>query len=415
MFGIEYRIGWRYTRGRKRNRFISFVSLISVLGIAIGATVIITVLSVMNGFKEEIRERMFDMVAHASVGGLADGDADWRALQPLLEDEDGVAAAAPHVELQGMLQNGGRVSGAYLHGVLPEVETRVSDVVGHMKSGSLEALEAGSYRIILGSSAGARSGRGAGRRRDRRKPQDHGDARRRHPASAALHRRRHLRVGVVAIRPQPGAAAPGRRAPLGALARRRGQRLRLRLADLFDAPRVTRRLNARFGPDYWVVDWTRSHANFFRAIELEKLLMLIVMTLIIAVAAFNIISMLVMVVIEKRADIAILKTMGMAPRRIMKIFIVKGCLVGLFGNLLGVAGGVALASHLEALIGAIERATGFKFLSPDVYPITEVPSRLLASDVGMVAALAFVLTVLATIYPAWRAARVRPAEVLGES
>jgi len=189
----------------------------------------------------------------------------------------------------------------------------------------------------------------------------------------------------------------------------------MRLEDRGEAEKITGRLKRALSPEDGVVDWTRSHSNFFRAIELEKLLMLIVMTLIIAVAAFNIISMLVMVVIEKRADIAILKTMGMAPRRIMKIFIVKGCLIGLAGNALGVAGGVALASYLEPLVGAIERATGFRFLSPDVYPITEVPSRLLASDVVLVAGLAFVLTVLATIYPAWRAARIRPAEVLGES
>ncbi len=415
MFGVEYRIGWRYTRGRKRNRFISFVSLISVLGIAVGATVIITVLSVMNGFKEEIRERMFDMVAHATVGGLADGDRDWRALRPLLEAEDGVAAAAPHVEIQGMLQNGGRVSGAYLHGVLPEIEGRVSDVAGHMKSGSLGDLEAGRYRLILGQALARGLGVAPGDAVTVVSPRTTVT-----PAGVIPRLRRFTVVGTF----ESGLSQFDRSLALLHLddARRLAHLpdgavsgLRLRLADLLDAPRVTRRLNARFGPDYWVVDWTRSHANFFRAIELEKLLMLIVMTLIIAVAAFNIISMLVMVVIEKRADVAILKTMGMAPRRIMKIFIVKGCLVGLLGNVLGVAGGVALASHLEALVGALERATGFKFLSPEVYPITEVPSRLLASDVALVAALAFVLTVLATIYPAWRAARVRPAEVLGES
>ena len=415
MFGVEYRIGWRYTRGRKRNRFISFVSLISILGIAVGGMVIITVLSVMNGFKEEIRERMFDMVAHATVADVAADLSDWRDLKPLLEADAGVVAAAPHVEVQGMLQNGGRVSGVYVHGVLPSAEAHVSDVARHLKSGSLDDLKAGGYRILLGQSLARNLGVALGDGVTVISPKSMVT-----PAGVIPRMRRFTVAGTF----ESGLSQFDRGLALAHLddARRLARLppgavsgLRLRLADLFDAPRVTQRLNARLGPGYWVVDWTRSHANFFRAIELEKLLMLIVMTLIIAVAAFNIISMLVMVVIEKRADIAILRTMGMSPRRIMKIFIVKGCLVGLFGNVLGIAGGVALASHLEALVGAIERATGFKFLSPDVYPITEVPSRLLMSDVALVGALAFVLTVLATIYPAWRAARVRMAEVLGES
>lgn len=414
MPAIEYRIGWRYTRGKKQNHFISFVSLISVLGIAIGATVIITVLSIMNGFKEEIRERMLDMVSHATLVGAGADIDDWRTLKDELESDGDVVAAAPLIDMQGMLMNGDRVSGAYMHGVLPELEARVSNVAGHMESGSLELLEAGAFNAILGHALANHLRVAPGDRVTVVSPQTSVT-----PAGIIPRMRRFTVAGTF----KSGLSQFDRSIALLHLEdARKLMRLdgavsgvRLRLNDLFEAPRITRRLNLLLSPEYGVVDWTRSHSNFFRAIELEKLLMLIVMTLIIAVAAFNIISMLVMVVIEKRADIAILKTMGMAPRRIMKIFIVKGCLIGLAGNALGVAGGVALASHLERLVAAIERATGFRFLSPDVYPITEVPSRLLASDVVLVAGLTFVLTVLATIYPAWRAARIRPAEVLGES
>ncbi len=414
MSGIEYLIGWRYTRGKKQNHFISFVSLISILGIAVGATVIITVLSVMNGFKEEIRERMLDMVSHATLVGADSRVENWRELKAELESEDDVVAAAPFIEMQGMLLNGDKVSGAYMHGVQPEQEARVSNVAGHMESGSLELLEAGGFQAILGHALAHHLRVSPGDRVTVVSPQSAVT-----PAGIIPRMRRFTVVGTF----KSGLSQFDRSIALLHMEdvrklMRMGDAvsgIRMRLSDLFESPRITRRLNLLLGPEHGVVDWTSSHSNFFRAIELEKLLMLIVMTLIIAVAAFNIISMLVMVVIEKRADIAILKTMGMLPRRIMKIFIVKGCLIGLFGNVLGVAGGIALASHLERLVGAIERATGFKFLAPDVYPITEVPSRLLAADVILVATLTFVLTVLATIYPAWRAARIRPAEVLGES
>ena len=408
---IEYLVGWRYTRGKKHNHFISFVSLISILGIAVGITVIITVLSVMNGFKEEIRNKILDVVSHNTLSSLDGTIDDWQALRPELESEPGVAATAPFVEMQVMLMKGDRVRGAYARGVVPKLEKQVSNIEDYLKVGEIESLAANDYHIIIGH-------------------------------SLAFSLRAELGDKITLISPQAAVT------PAGVLPRMRSfvvsgifdtglsefdrgivllnledasrvarlddkvNGIRLRLDDLFESPELSKRLNLRMGPQYWITDWTRSHRNFFRALEMEKLLLFLIMALIIAVAAFNIISMLVMVVIEKQSDIAILRTMGMRPIQVMKVFITQGCLIGFIGNIAGIVGGVLLASYVEDLVTAIERATGVKFLSPDVYPITEVPSKLIAEDVIVVAVLTFVMTVLSTLYPAWRASRLRPAEVL---
>ena len=408
---IEYLVGWRYTRGKKHNHFISFVSLISILGIAVGITVIITVLSVMNGFKEEIRDKILDVVSHNTLSSLDGTIDDWQALRPELENEPGVAAIAPFVEMQVMLMKGDRVRGAYARGVVPELERQVSNIESYLKVGEIESLAADDYHIIIGHSLAFSLRAQLGDKITLISPQAAVT-----PAGVLPRMRSFVVSGIF----DTGLSEFDRGIVLlnledaSRLARLddKVNGIRLRLDDLFESPELSNRLNLRLGPEYWITDWTRNHRNFFRALEMEKLLLFLIMALIIAVAAFNIISMLVMVVIEKQSDIAILRTMGMRPIQVMKVFITQGCLIGFIGNIAGIVGGVLLASYVEDLVTAIERATGVKFLSPDVYPITEVPSKLIAEDVIIVAVLTFVMTVLSTLYPAWRASRLRPAEVL---
>ena len=410
---VEYLIGWRYTRGKKRNHFISFVSLISILGIAVGITVIITVLSVMNGFKEEIRNKILDVVSHNTLSSLDGTIDDWEILRSDLENDPSVAAIAPFVEMQVMLMNGDRVRGAYARGVVTELEKQVSNIESYLKEGTLASLEPGLYRIIVGHSLASSLNAELGDKVTLISPEATVT-----PAGVLPRMRSFVLSGIF----DTGLSEFDRGVVLLNLedARRltrleaKVNGIRLRLNDLFESPEVSKRLNMQLGPHYWINDWTRNHRNFFRALEMEKLLLFLIMALIIAVAAFNIISMLVMVVIEKQSDIAILRTMGMQPIQVMKVFITQGCLIGFTGNILGVLGGVLLASYVEDLVTAIESATGFKFLSPDVYPITEVPSKLMESDVIAVAILTFIMTVLSTLYPAWRASRLRPAEVLRE-
>ena len=408
---IEYLIGWRYTRGKKHNHFISFVSLISILGIAIGITVIITVLSVMNGFKEEIRDKILDVVSHNTLSSLDGTITDWEALRPQLETEPEVAALAPFVEMQVMLMKGDRVRGAYARGVTPELERHVSNIENYLKSGTLDSLKSEQYRIVVGHALAFSLQAKLGDKVTLISPQTAVT-----PAGVMPRMRSFIISGIF----DTGLSEFDRGIVLLNLedARRLARLdnkvngIRLRLDDLFDSPALSKRLNLQLGPHYWISDWTRSHRNFFRALEMEKLLLFLIMALIIAVAAFNIISMLVMVVIEKQSDIAILRTMGMQPAQVMKVFITQGCLIGFIGNIVGVVGGVLLASYVEEIVTAIESATGFKFLSADVYPITKVPSTLMESDVVTVATLTFIMTVLSTLYPAWRASRLRPAQVL---
>ncbi len=410
---IEYLIGWRYIRSKKRGYLVSMVSLISILGIAIGVAVIITVLSVMNGFREEITARMLDMLSHNMVTASPSGVLrDWQPLQRALEERDDVIAAAPVVETQGILVNGERVSGAYLRGILPAADSGAAAIEARVVTGSLAQLQPDAYRIVLGSSLANYLRVGVG---DRVTVMT---AKGMTTPAGMIPRMRRLHVSGIF---ESGLSEFDRYIALmhlddvGKIARmERGHisALHLQIDDILAAPRITRELRSRLGPDYWVSDWTKSHRNFFRALEMEKLLLLIIMLLIVVVAMFNIVSMLMMVVMEKRGDIAILRTIGMRSRQVMRIFITQGCLIGILGNTLGVAGGIALAGNLEALIRALEDTFGFRFLSPDVYPITRVPSQLLAEDVIIVASLTFILTVGATIYPAWKAARIRPAEVL---
>ncbi len=404
-------VGLRYTRARRRNHFVSFITLVSVAGIAVGVMALITILSVMNGFERELRERILGMAAHATVTGLGGRLDDWRRVAEAARADARVLAAAPYVRREVMLTHAGRVSGAILRGVDPALEGGVSDVGEKMVAGRLADLRPGDWGIVLGRELALALGARPGDRVTVITPQALAT-----PLGVVPRMRRFTVVGVFEV----GMFEYDRGVALVHLGdARRLFRLgdavtgvRLKVSDLFAAPWIARELVQRLPGGYVVSDWTREHANFFRAVRTEKIAMFVILSLIVAVAAFNIVSTLVMVVTDKQSDIAILRTLGVTPRGVMAIFMVQGTVIGLFGTLLGVGAGVALALNVETVVPLIERALGIRFLPPDVYYISELPSDLHWSDVGVIAGVAFGLSVLATLYPAWRAARVQPAEAL---
>lgn len=408
---LELFIGLRYTRARRRNQFVSFISLSSMLGIALGVTSLITVLSVMNGFERELRERILGMVAHASIQHSSGPMEDWRSVREDVLEHPRVTGAAPYVTGEVMLTRGGEVSGAMLRGIEPELEGDVSRVMEHIVSGSAEDLEAGAYRIVLGSALARMLGVDVGDRVTVVTPEA------RATVAGIVPRIRRFEVagtfhigmyeydrGLALVHMED--AATIMRLGEGATG------LRLEFDELMAAPWLARELALTLDGSYRVRDWTREHANFFRAVQTEKTVMFVILTLIIAVAAFNIVSTLVMVVNEKRADIAILRTLGATPGSIMRIFVIQGAVIGVFGTLLGTAGGVALALNVETIVPAIENLIGTQFLPADVYYISDLPSDLRNSDVIRISSVALVLSLLATLYPAWRAARTEPAEAL---
>ncbi|QHS10030.1 lipoprotein-releasing ABC transporter permease subunit [Sinimarinibacterium sp. NLF-5-8] len=411
----ELYAGLRYTRAKRRNHFISFISLASMLGIAIGVTALITVLSVMNGFERELRVRILGMASHATISAYRGSLEDWPSVARQAEANPDIhrqiAGIAPYIEGEGMVKVGGELSGTLLRGVLPEEETRVSDIAAHMKAGSLDSLKAGEYNIVLGYELATALGATIGDKVDLMIPQANVT-----PAGVMPRFRRFTVSGIFRV----GMYEFDRGLILVHLndaqaLLRMGEGVtgvRLKLHDLFAAPQVARALASELNGLFYVNDWTRSHANFFRAVKTEKMVMFIILSLIVGVAAFNIVSTLVMVVQDKQADIAILRTLGAAPRSIMAIFMVQGSVIGFVGTLLGVAGGVALALNVESLVPLLEHLTGQQFLSPDVYYISDLPSELKLQDVIRIAGLSLTLGLLSTLYPAWRASRLQPAEAL---
>ena len=410
----ELIVGLRYTRARRgsgRNGFVSFIAAVSMLGIALGVAALIVVLSVMNGFQEELRTRILSVASHIEIRGLNGGLADWQTVARVVRTNPHVRATAPYVLGQAMLSAGDVNRGTLIRGVDPGLEETVADFGTHMREGALSELKPGGFGIVLG---------------------------------AELARALGARVGdsVVVITPQ------GTVTPAGTLPRVKSFRVvgvfevgmfefdsglalidladaqklyrmddavsgvRLKLDDLFAAPAVARALLPALPIDAEVRDWTLSHANFFRAVAIEKRMMFVILTLIIIVSAFNIVSTQVMVVSDKQADIAILRTQGASPASILAIFVIQGALVGTIGTLLGVAGGLALAFNIETVVPFVERVLGVQFLDKSVYYISELPSQVQRADVILVAAIALALTLLATLYPSWRAARVNPAEAL---
>lgn len=408
---LIFYIGLRYTRAKKRTQFISFITLTSVLGIALGVTALITVLSVMNGFQDELRQRILGMTAHATITGRSGQLTDWWQLREKVKDTPHLLGMAPFVRGQVMLNFDRRVSGSVLRGILPDQEKQVSDVGQKMQLGQLSSLKPGSFNIVLGKELANYLGVMPGDKVTVISPQVNST-----PAGIIPRLRRFTVSGVFEV----GMYEYDRNMALvhiqdAAKLFRLGDKvsgLRLKLDDLFYAPEISKQLANQLYPDYRVSDWTRAHSNFFRAIQTEKRVMFIILLLIVAVAAFNIVSTLVMVVTDKRGDIAILKTQGLSNSSVMGIFIVLGCVIGIFGTLLGVMGGVLLALNVETIVPAIEQLFGVHFMSADVYYISEVPSKLDWNDVYQIAAMAFLLTLLATLYPAWQASRINPAVVL---
>jgi len=382
-----------------------------MLGIALGVTALITVLSVMNGFEKELRDRILGMASHATVTTFAGRLPDWEGLAEVLVDNERIVAMAPYVRGESMLSMGKRVSGALLRGVLPEMEGDVSDVVSHIQGGDLGLLEEGKYGIILGSELAIALGAGVGDSITVVSPQVTIG-----PTGILPRLRRFTVTGIfeVGMYEYDRGVALVHMKDAAKLFRLDDNvtGLRLKLDDIFDAPQIARALSNRLSGDYRVEDWTRQHANFFRAVKTEKRVMFIILTLIVAVAAFNIVSTLVMVVNDKRSDIAILRTLGASPGSIMTIFIIQGVVIGVMGTALGVAGGLGLALNVETIVPAIERLFEVEFLAADVYYISDVPSELHWNDVWIMAMVSLGLSLLATLYPAWRAARTLPAEAL---
>jgi lipoprotein-releasing system permease protein len=408
---LIFYIGLRYTRAKQRTQFISFITLTSVLGIALGVTALITVLSVMNGFESELRERILGMTSHATVTGQSGQLDNWQELDQRLVGYPHIQGTAPFINGQVMINADRRVSGTMLSGILPDYEAKVSEVASKMKQGKLTDLVVGEYGIVLGIELANYLGVVVGDKITVISPQVNST-----PAGVVPRMRRFTIVGTF----QVGMYEYDRNMALIHLddaaklfrLETAVSGLRIKLDDLFNAPKITHELSQALYNNYYVSDWTLAHSNFFRAIQTEKTVMFIILLLIVAVAAFNIVSTLVMVVTDKRGDIAILKTQGLTSPSVMGIFMVLGAIIGAVGTIIGTIFGVLLALNVETIVPAIEKFFNVHFMAADVYYISELPSKLVWSDVYSIAGMAFFLSLLATIYPAWQAAKINPAEVL---
>jgi lipoprotein-releasing system permease protein len=413
VFPYELFIGLRYTRAKRRNHFISFISMTSMLGIALGVAALITVLSVMNGFQQELRTRILGVASHLQISGPDNRLADWPTVVKFVQSSPQVQAAAPYIMAQGMLSFGQAVQGAIVRGVLPAEEDKVAELGSHMKLGRLTDLRAGEFGIVLGAELAQSLGVMPGDKVVVMAPQGQFT-----PAGMVPRLKQFRVVGLfqVGMYEYDASLALIHMEDAAKLYRMddKVSGVRLKLADLYQAPRISRELQGQLNRlgTYYVSDWTEQHSNFFRAVQMEKRVMFVILTLIVAVAAFNIVSTLVMAVTDKRADIAILRTFGASPRSIMKIFIVQGALIGFVGTLIGAAGGVLLALNIETVVPFIERVSGIRFLAKDIYYISELPSQLQWGDVATITAMSLVLSLLATLYPSWRAAKINPAEAL---
>jgi len=406
---LELFIGLRYTRAKRRTHFISFISLISVGGIAVGIVALITVISVMNGFEKELTSRILGMVSHATISSIGESVRDWENAVRVADANPHVRGAAPYVERQALLQ-GTRVTGAVIRGVLPEQEPKVSDLADKMVRGRLDALKPGAFGLILGNELAMQLGVGVGDKVTVITPEVAST-----PVGAVPRYKRFTVVGIFSVGFQEYDEG------LAVMHMDDAERLfqldgptgiRLKLDDMWRAWETGRELASQLGQFYRVQDWREGHANFFSAVAMEKKVMFIILSLIVAVAAFNLVSTLVMLVTDKQADIAILRTLGISPASIMGVFMVQGVIVGALGILIGGVCGVLLALNLPELVQWIEHTFHVEFLSADVYYISELPSDMHWRDVFWIGGVAFLFCLIATLYPAWRAARTHPAAAL---
>jgi lipoprotein-releasing system permease protein len=408
---FELFVGLRYTRAKRRTHFISFISLISMLGIALGIAALITVMSVMNGFEKEIRARILGAAAHIQILGAESGIADWEELARIVKQHPEVTSAAPFVAAQGLLSTGSAVRGVFVRGVVPELEEQVADFGKHMRSGSLANLKPGGFGLVIGIGIARALQLRVGDRVTLISPQGQVT-----PAGLMPRLKQFTVVGVFAMdhNEYDSALALARMEDAQVLYRMGSavSGIRLKVRDIDRAPEVTRELARLVPREVYLSDWTQQNVNYFRAIQIEKRMMFIILTLIIAVAAFNLVSTLVMVVTDKHPDIAILRTLGASPASIMQIFVVQGAVIGVIGTLLGVVTGLLLALNIDVVVPAVEHAFNFQILSREVYYISELPSDLHWRDVWSVAGMSLLLAFVATIYPSWRASRINPAEAL---
>jgi lipoprotein-releasing system permease protein len=407
----EWLIGTRYLRSAHRRGFVSFVALMSVLGLTLGVAVLVVVLSVMNGFERELRSRMLSVTSHATLTGVEGTLPQWQAARAAGERMPGVRAAIPYVEAQSMIAHGRTVTGTVVRGIVPAEERRATGLAERVTTGSIDDLEPGAYRIVLGSALARELGVKPGDAVVVMAPE--GTA----TPSGVVPRMRRFRVSGIF---ESGMYEYDRGLALvhlqdAARLYRLGDSvtgIRLALEDPLRAPAVVESLALSLGGAYYVSDWTRVHANFFRSIELTKSMMFVILLMIVAVAAFNIVSTLVMIVKEKQTDIAILRTIGSGPRNVLAMFAVQGVLIGLAGAVLGALLGILISFNLEAIIHRLESLLGTQFLDARVYFMSDLPAFVEWPDVVQVASVAFVLCALATLYPAWRASRTAPAEAL---
>ena len=407
---VELFVGLRYLRAKRRTRFVSFITLISLLGIALGVAALIVILSVMNGFEGELRGRLLSMTAHGTVTGAAGRTEDWRTLLAEIQAEEGVSAAAPFVQLEGMVQSGRDLHAVFIHGIDPAFEAALSSELLALVEGRLDDLLPGEKGIILGRilafDLGVRLGDGV----MLLIPRPAGDGTLR-PTLERFVVRGIFEVGLqdhdarlALVHASDAAAILSLGDEVGAI--------RFRAHDVMSAPEVALSLEARLGNDVETSDWTIENASYFRAIRIEKMMMSLILSLIIGVAAFNIVASLVMVVTDKTTDIAILRTLGMGPDGVVRVFFVQGAMIGWAGVVIGIVLGVVLAINVPVIVPFLEQALGFQIMPGDVYYVTRIPSELETADVVTISVAAFVLTSLATLYPARRAAHVNPAMAL---
>ena len=404
-------IGLRYTRAKRKNNFISFISLTSMLGIALGVAVLITVLSVMNGFNSHIRQRVFSMAPAVTVGAFTGSLSDWQIWQRKLQNITEVQAAAPFVREQGLLRHFNNVSGVTVEGILPEQEQKIIPLKQKIILGSLSALKEKSFAIVLGSTLAQNLGVGIGDKVTLFIPKITIS-----PTGILPRFKRFKVVGVFSAGggfgfDQSLAFINLNDAQNLLLSSNKVSGMNLKIKNMYTAPKVTGQILAKY-PQLQVSNWTQVYGPLFKAIALEKTMMFFILLLIIAVAAFNLVSSLVMLVTDKRTDIAILRTMGVTPGTIMRIFMVQGSLIGIIGTLIGVISGIILSLNVTTLVDWLQKVLHKQLIDGSVYYLSYLPSQLRLADVVEIGLMAILLSLLATLYPAWKAARVQPAEAL---